>query len=145
MHYFLLPSEIASRWHHLSYSTILPPLRFFTTNLLLHFFAKQGRKASREAAAFAAIASLRLQDPLHPLKSLHKLQRSSCFQLLKVQGRPSSSRRTANRAGLASPATVESTNYSANLQCSFKADFLKKYVGSMSLGPWDKRNTVQMA
>ena len=143
MHYFLFLQKL-----HPDGTTCLTGLYYhhyvFYYKLTTPLFCRE----SREAAAFAAIASLRLQDPLHPLKSLHKLQRSPCsFQPLKVQGRTRLVEPpTTVPCPVRLPAcTIESTNYSANLQCSFKADFLKKYVGSMSLGPWDKRNTVQMA
>jgi hypothetical protein len=59
-------------------------ITFFTTNLLLHFFFRSSSSAKRERASQAPAVSsccncLRLQEPLHPLEILHKLQRSSCF------------------------------------------------------------------
>ena len=127
-------------------------ITFFTTNLLLHFFfaaaaVRKESQASQAPAVSSCCNCLRLQEPLHPLEILHKLQRSSCFQPLK-SSRPEKSRllkltTTARRRkrpplpslpkyfrlpGLLLPVESKAANYSANLRCSFKADFLKKYV-----------------
>ena len=70
-------------------------ITFFTTNLLLHFFfaaaAWKESQASQAPAVSSCCNCLRLQEPLHPLEILHKLQRSSCFQPLK-SSRPEKSR-----------------------------------------------------
>ena len=70
-------------------------ITFFTTNLLLHFFfaaaAARKERASQAPAVSSCCNCLRLQEPLHPLEILHKLQRSSCFQPLK-SSRPEKSR-----------------------------------------------------
>ena len=71
-------------------------ITFFTTNLLLHFFfaaaaVRKESQASQAPAVSSCCNCLRLQEPLHPLEILHKLQRSSCFQPLK-SSRPEKSR-----------------------------------------------------
>ena len=125
-------------------------ITFFTTNLLLHFFfaaaAARKERASQAPAVSSCCNCLRLQEPLHPLEILHKLQRSSCFFQPLKSSRPEKSRllKLTNarrrhkpapppslpkyfRLAFLLPVESKAANYSANLRCSFKADFLKKY------------------
>ena len=71
-------------------------ITFFTTNLLLHFFAAAAARKRERASQAPAVSSccncLRLQEPLHPLEILHKLQRSSCFFQPLKSSRPEKSR-----------------------------------------------------
>ena len=58
--------------HYVFYYKLTTPL----------FFSRKER-ASQAPAVSSCCNCLRLQEPLHPLEILHKLQRSSCFQPLK--------------------------------------------------------------
>ena len=71
-------------------------ITFFTTNSLLHFFfaaaARRESQASQAPAVSSCCNCLRLQEPLHPLEILHKLQRSSFFFQPLKSSRPEKSR-----------------------------------------------------
>ena len=81
-----------------------PVLLFYTTSITFFYyklttplFFRSSSSAKRERASQAPAVSsccncLRLQEPLHPLEILHKLQRSSCFFQPLKSSRPEKSR-----------------------------------------------------
>ena len=89
---------------HSFFIQMAPPVLLFYTTSITFFYYKlttplffRSSSAKRERASQAPAVSsccncLRLQEPLHPLEILHKLQRSSCFFQPLKSSRPEKSR-----------------------------------------------------